>query len=418
MTTGQAAPALRRLWFLLWGLAVALSLALLFATLPQRGFDQQTLAQFPLTVLERGRQFSREARIVGTAQNLLGLGALLWLCFHRTGVRFVAWLEGLAGGRLWLGLITVAGGITLFLAAVELPFSFYLGFLHEKAYGLSRQTAGGWLADHAVSEAVNLSLMLLYWVPIYWLVRRWPRRWWAPATVFNLALSGLLVFLSPILLLPMQGKVMPVKDPQVLAMIEHLADQAGVEVEAVNEIQVSSRTSRVNAMVTGLGATKQVVFYDTLLQQFRPAEVEVVMAHELAHAINRDVATGWLFAGGAEAAMLCLAAWVLRSMVGVGPLQIDAPHAARGLVLFVLLTTLFGQVTAPVHNVISRRMEVRADQFALEMTRNPAAFIGTFKKLASGNPSDVDPPALVEWLSHSHPSIMNRIRTATEPVQP
>jgi STE24 endopeptidase len=410
----QAAPALRRFWFILWGLAVALPVALLVATLPHRPFDQQTLAHFPLQVLERGRQFSREARMAGTVQNLLSLSAMLWLCFHQAGARLLGWLERLGCGRLWLGLAAVATGMTLFLAAIELPLAFYLGYAHEKAYGLTQQTAAGWLADHLLNEAVNLGLMLLFWVPLYWLIRRWPRTWWAPATIFNIALSGLLVFLSPLVLLPMQGKVAPVKDPQVLAMIEHLAGRAGVEVEAVNEIQVSSRTSRVNAMVTGLGLTKQVVFYDTLLQQFRPAEVEVVMAHELAHAVNRDVATGWLLSGAAEAFMLGAAAWVLRGMVGKGSLQLPTPHAARGLAMFVLLTALMGQVTAPIHNAVSRRMEVRADRFALEMTRNPTAFIGTFKKLAAGNPSDVDPPALVEWLSHSHPSIMNRIRTATE----
>jgi STE24 endopeptidase len=196
----------------------------------------------------------------------------------------------------------------------------------------------------------------------------------------------------------MQGQLSPVKDPKLIAMVQHLADEAGVEVDTVQELEVSGRTSRVNAMVTGLGMTKQVVFYDTLLAQFSPAEVGVVVAHEMSHAIHNDVVTGWLFSAGVETVALLAAAWMLQGMVGAGPLRIPAPHAARGLALLLLFTTLFGQVTGPAHNLLSRQMEVRADSFALAKTKDPAAFIRTFKKLAAGNPSDVDPPALVEWL--------------------
>jgi STE24 endopeptidase len=133
-------------------------------------------------------------------------------------------------------------------------------------------------------------------------------------------------------------------------MVQHLADEAGVEVDTVQELEVSGRTSRVNAMVTGLGMTKQVVFYDTLLAQFSPAEVGVVVAHEMSHAIHNDVVTGWLFSAGVETVALLAAAWMLQGMVGAGPLRIPAPHAARGLALLVLFTTLFGQVTGTAGN--------------------------------------------------------------------
>ncbi|HLN60479.1 MAG TPA: M48 family metalloprotease, partial [Symbiobacteriaceae bacterium] len=298
------------------------------------------------------------------------------------------------------------------LAVLELPFSYYLGYLHEHAYGLSKQTPKDWLTDYLLDTAVQMLFALLSWLPLYWCMRRWQRTWWLPASVINLAFMGLLVFLSPLILLPMQGQVRDATDPQVLAMVQRIAHKAGVDVEAVKVIEVSARTSRVNAMVTGMGATKQVVFYDTLLQQFKPAEIEVVMAHEMSHAIEHDVVKGWLLSGLADTGILLVTAWMLRGMVGVGPMHLPTPYAARGLALVMLLTTLFGQVTAPVHNAVSRMAEVKADRFALQMTGNPTAFIGTFKKLAAGNPGDVDPPAVVEMLSHTHPSIMNRIRSA------
>lgn len=121
---------------------------------------------------------------------------------------------------------------------------------------------------------------------------------------------------------------------------------------------------------------------------------------------------GWLLGSAGEAVALFGSAWVLRRMVGVEPLRMPVPHAARGLALLLLFSTLAAEVSGPVYAVVSRRAEVRADQFALQVTGNPRAFISTFQRLAGGNPGDVDPPALVEWLAHSHPSIMNRIRAA------
>jgi len=271
---------------------VGLILLLLFATLPERPLSLDALAHFPADLLARGRRFSREARLAATLRDLVALGAMLWLCFHSAGVRWLQRLEGLGRGRLWPGLAAVFAGITALSALAELPFSFYLGYVHEHAYGLSRLTAGQWLADWTVQLALHFGLSLLIWLPMYWLIRRWPRGWWVPAVALNVAFAAMLPLLTPVLLLPMEGKLVDVQDPQTLAMVRRVADRAGVPVERVRQLQVSGRTSRANAMVTGLGPTKQVIFYDTLLRQFTPAEVEVVMAHELARSMGM-----WWWAG-------------------------------------------------------------------------------------------------------------------------
>ncbi len=413
----DAPPALRRFWAALWGLTAALLLLLLFATLTERPYDVEALRHFPLEVLERGRRFSREATVAGTMRAFVSLGMLLFLCFHPVGARVLTRLERWGRGRWWLSLLLVALGLTALTTAVELPFDYYLGYLHERAYGLTRQSPVGWLHGYLKGMALQLAIALPLWAALYGLIRRSPRNWWVPAAALNIAFSGLLTLLYPVLIMPMLNTMAPVHDPEVLRMVHHLSDKAGVKVESVRQIVVSPGSSRVNAMVTGLWKTKQVIFYDTLLQQFHPAEVEVVMAHELAHAVHDDVTTNWLVSGGVEVLSLLLAAWMLRSMVGVAPLRLPHPGSPRGLALFLLMSILIGQVTAPVHNTLSRRMEVRADRFALEVTGNPEAFISSFKKLARGNPADVDPPALVELLSYSHPSVMRRIRMATEQMQ-
>lgn len=407
-----APPNLRRFWLILWTLAVGLSLASLFATLRDRPFAPDALQHFSPGVLLLGRRFTRETQTAGTAQMLASLAAMLWLCFSESGARLLRRLEEWGGDRHGLSVLAVASGVTVLIAAVELPFAFYLGYVHELAYGLTRQTPGGWLADYALSTGMHLTFALVLWLPVYWLIRRLPRHFWAPASLFSAGYAGLLILLAPVLLLPLFNQVVPVRDPQVLAMIERLADRAGVKVETVREMVVSGRTSRVNAMVTGLGATKQIILYDTLLQQFPRDEVEVVMAHELAHAANRDVVTSWAVSGLLDVGLLFSAAWVLTAMVGIAPLHLPAAHSPRGLAVLLLLSVLFSNVTAPVQNYVSRQMEIRADRFAIAVTGNPEAFISGFRKLAGGNPGDVDPPALVEFLDHSHPSIMNRIREA------
>lgn len=408
---------LKALWMLMTALGLGLIFLLLFATLEQRPLDLEALRYFPAEMLERGRRFTREVRLAGTLQALASIGLMLALCFHPAGSRLLTRLEAMGQGRPWRELVWVAVGIGLLTGLVELPFSFYLGYLHEKAYGLTGLSPTAWLSEHLLGLAVNIAISLLFWLPLYWLIRRSSRAWWLPATAVTAGFGALLATLYPVLLMPLFNQVTPVQDPQVIAMIDRMADRAGVEIGAVKELRVSEKSSRLNAMVTGLGPTKQVVLYNTLMQQMSPAEVEVVLAHELAHAIHGDVATGWIVSSALGAISLGLAAWLLREMQEVAPLNLPAPHAARGLAVLILFFTLFDTVAAPVQNVVSRRMEVRADHYALSLTQNPRAVVTSFQKLAAANPSDVAPPPVVEFLSHSHPSILSRIRRAFQAVR-
>lgn len=408
----KGSAAVRRFWLVLYTLAAGLVLLLLFLTLAERPFHATALRHFSLETLNAGRQFSREVRVAVTLNFFATLALLLWLCFRPGGAALMRRLEAMGRRRLWAGVLAVAAGLTVLSYLVDLPFAYYLDFWHERAYGLSNQTLGDWFAEQGKSLLMALVTAVLLYLPMFWMIRRWPRGWWLPASFLNFALTGILVFLTPVLVIPMFYERIPVEDPAVYGMIQRLAVRAGVQVESVSEIRVSAETSRVNAMVTGLGPTRQVILYDTLLQQFTPEEVEVVVAHELSHAANRDVTVAWLLEGVGNTMVLGAAAWVLRRSVGEGPLDLPAPHAPRALALLMLLFTLAGQISAPLDNTITRRAEVRADRFALTVTGNPEAYVAAFKKLASGNPSDVDPHPVVEFLDHSHPSITNRIRLA------
>ena len=406
---------LRAAWTVLLTLALGLMLMLLFATLEPRPLNVEALHYFPAEMLERGRRFTREARIAGSLKSIASLAALALLCFHPAGARLLRWLEARGRGRWWLEVACVAAGVGLLTALVELPFAYYLEYAHERAYGLTRETPWAWFGDHLLSLLVGLGTSLLLWLALYALIRRSPARWWAGAALVTAAFSLLLAALYPVLLLPLFHEVRPVSDPQVTALIQSLADRAGVKVERIAELRMGAESSRLNAMVAGLGPTKQVFVYDTLLHELTLAEVEAVLAHELSHAVNGDLMKAWLLSAALNAASLGLAAWMLREMRDVTPLGLPAPHAARGLALLLLFLSLFDVVGAPAQAALSRHMEVCADRYALKLTQNPRALVQSFQKLARANPGDVAPPPLVEFLSHSHPSIMRRIRAALEP---
>lgn len=408
---GAGHQPVRRFWLWLWAIALFLLLLPLMATLADRPVGSEVLLYFSSAVVERGRQFTREIFLLGTLKALLSLGALLFLVFHPLGARLLAWLEERGGRHLFAQLGAVAVGIALVTELVELPLAYYLGHLHEKAYGLSSATGGDWLRSRMLSTGMNLFLILGLWIPLYYLIRRAPRRWWLAAGLLQVAYTGLISFLYPVAIMPLFNKLVPAPE-QVTTRIEQLAERVGVKVETVQVMKVSQKSSRMNAMVTGLGATKRVILYDTLLNQMKPDEVDVVIVHELAHAKHNDVMTGWFLSAGLTFGTLGAGSWLLRRSVGLEPLGLSSPHAARGFAVVILLLSLTDTLTSPVQYWASRRMEVRADQLALEMTQQPRAFISSFLKLAKGNPGDVDPPPVVEFLTHSHPSVMNRIRAA------
>lgn len=401
----------RRFWLWLWAIALFLMLLPLMATLADRPVDQAVQSYFTLESVELGRRFTREVFLLGTLKAFLSLGSLLFLVFHPLGARLLGWLEERAGRHLFAQLGAVALGIAVVTELVELPLAYYLGHLHEQAYGLRSATGGDWLQSRMLSTGLNLFLLLGLWVPLYYLIRRAPRRWWIAAGLLQVAYTGLISFLYPVVIMPLFNKLVPAPEA-VTSRIEQLAERVGVKVGTVQVMEVSKKSSRMNAMVTGLGATKRVILYDTLLSQMRPEEVDVVIVHELGHAKHNDVTTGWLLSAGLTFVTLGTGAWLLRRSVGLEPLGLGRPHAARGFALVILLLSLSDTLTSPVQYWASRQMEIRADQLALDTTKQPRAFISSFRKLAKGNPSDVDPPPVVEFLTHSHPSVMNRIRAA------
>src|SRR6266540_199685 len=229
-------------------------------------------------------------------------------------------------------------------------------------------------------------------------------------------LVALLSFVFPVLVEPIFNKFTPMPDSPLRTELMALAQRDGVPVKDVLVADASRRTTAVNAYVSGYGPTRRIVVYDTLLEAGSDSDVVEVVAHELGHAKQNDVVVGTVIGALGASAAVCglylLGSWsglLRRAGLDGDPSDLANP---RALALLIAVVTVIGLVSTPVQSLISRRIEARADEHALELTQDPVAFEKMQRRLALRNLSDVDPPAWEQWIFGDHPTTAERIAAA------
>jgi len=296
----------------------------------------------------------------------------------------------------------VAAGLVLASTLVALPVR---AASRERArrVGLVTQSWGGWAADVAKGSAISGTLAAGGGALLVVGMRRFGRGWWAPGAAAVAGFALVFTYLGPVLLDPVFNRFTPLPAGSTRADVLDLARRAGVNVGEVYDVDASRRTTAANAYVTGIGHTKRVVLYDTLLKDFTPAETRLVVAHELGHVRYRDVPHGLLWlalvAPFATFAVAELAAGITRA--GRTPV----PAVALSLALVAPALTV-------VSNQLSRAIERRADAFALELTRDPEAMVAFERRITLQNVGDPDPPGWQRFLFGTHPSTVERIGQA------
>jgi Zn-dependent protease with chaperone function len=370
--------------------------------------DQRAaLASLPAGAVARGRAFHRALRPPGYAARVLSLVVVLVLGLTPLGARIVA-----AVGGHWAVRAVLGGLVVVFLAGlVTLP----LGAWREvvlRRYGLSTQGWGGWLVDLLKGYAVGAVLGAVALLGFYATARYGGAWWWVWAAAGAAALTVLLSFVFPVLVEPVFNKFSPMADGPLRDTLLDLARRDGVPVRDVLVADASRRTRAVNAYVSGLGPTRRIVVYDTLLGEADPAEVASVVAHELGHAKDRDVVTGTVLgalgAAGAVIAVYLVDAWTaLLHRSGA-----DSITDPRSIGLLMALAAVAGLVAEPGQNALSRRIEARADAHALALTDDPVTFEAMEARLTTVNLGDPAPPRLEHLLFASHPATVERMAAA------
>jgi len=361
----------------------------------------------------RYHRLKRQASVASLLWSVLLLGGLAatgWSTALRDSAEALA---GRAAPASW----GAAASVLLFVALVSclneivgLPLGFYSGLYLERQYDLSKETFSGWLSDQAKSFAIGVTLTIVAAELLYGFIRWSPDRWWLSAGLtFTLLIVGL-TNLAPVLFLPIFYTVKPLDREALRARLLALADRAGARVLGAYEWGLGEKTRKANAALAGLGGTRRILVSDTMLADFSDDEIEVVLAHEIAHHVHGDIWKGIAFESVMIVAGFYLASLVLRRMTAAAGLR--GVDDIAGLPLLLLAAGAVSLVMVPAAHAMSRAFERKADRFALRLTQNPGAFISAMRRLGAQNLAEDNPSKLAQWLFYSHPPVRDRIADA------
>ncbi len=310
---------------------------------------------------------------------------------------------------------------TLYMLAmfvVLFPLTWLEGYALEKRFGFMTQTAGAWFLDQVKSLAFQVVAVGV--VPVLALawhaVESSPRRWWLWLAIGTLPVMLASVVLQPLVFDPLFNKFAPLRDIELRDRILALGARAHVPARNVYEVDMSARTTKVNAYVSGFGASQRIVLWDTTLRGLAHDEILFVMGHEMGHYVLQHVWKGVLLTSAGAFAAFWLVSWLVRAALRVFGERWRV-HEAGDLAVMPLVFAMLSLVSwlgAPITNAVSRRIEHEADVYALELTHDNDAGARSFLAMARGNRSDPEPAGWVKLLLYTHPPLGERIRFALE----
>jgi STE24 endopeptidase len=360
---------------------------------------------------EQALRYHASGNYIWLAEQLLAVALPLLLLFTGLSSRLRTFAGHLAHGRFYPTLVIYFVLLSLLLFLIELPLSYYVGFAREHAYGLSTQRFGKWLGDTCKGLGVGLLIgALVLWVP-YWLLAKSPQRWWLWTGLLALPFYTLVLLVGPLWIAPLFNKFGPMKDKAIEAMVLDTAHRAGVEGARVFEVDKSTDTKKVNAYVTGVGSSKRIVLWDTLLGKLKPAEIRFVVAHELGHYVLGHVRSSVLVSSlltllGLLGAHLLSGFLLTRFGSRMGFHQLSD---IASLPMLMLLLALFSLAITPAALAFSRYHEREADRFALELTHDNYHAATAFVALQQENLAVPRPGRLYKLFRASHPPIGERV---------
>jgi len=318
---------------------------------------------------------------------------------------------------LWLGpgLVQQLALLAAFMAIgalLELPLSWYRSFRLEQHYGFNRLTPRLWLADGLKGVLIGAALGLPLAALLLWLMDRAGSTWWLWTWGVWMGFNLLLLLLYPTLIAPLFNRFEPLQDPALKTRIEALLTRCGFQAKGLFVMDGSKRSAHANAYFTGFGPAKRVVFFDTLLQQLAPGEIDAVLAHELGHFKRRHILQRLALLAGLSLAAFALLGWLAQQLwfytgLGVIP-SLTQPNSALALILFLSVLPLLGFFVTPLLSAWSRRHEFEADAFAAEHA-DRRDLASALLKLYQDNASTLTPDPLYVRFYYSHPPAGQRL---------
>jgi len=392
-------------------LGIAVVAALLLAGPDPRVLSLEPAGLFDSAFRRLSAEYAETKYALWAAGTILRWGALAGLIALGAGPVLAGLGRRLGRGRDFPSALFTALLLFLILAVVAFPVTLASGFHVEHLYGLSTQSAVDWLLDTARRQAFWIAVYAAATAGFLACLRGWPRRGWLVASLGGILVAVAGATLAPVVVDPLFADFTPLADHGLEAEIVAMGTRAGLEVDRVMVVDASRRTRRLNAYVTGLGATRQVVLYDNLLERAPRDELLLVVAHELGHAAEHHVRKGLLWAVPGIVFGAWLLARIARWRACRDP-RLAGPGDPAGLPFLWLVVTLLLFVSSPIESAISRRMEAHADWLALELTQDPDTFVAVERRLARTNLAPITSPDwIVAWF-FTHPPVLERIGMA------
>jgi STE24 endopeptidase len=325
-------------------------------------------------------------------------------------------LPWLGGAIASLGLGFIPSGVLFFfslsliLGLFDIPFELYGTFVVEKRFNFSTITLRTWVLDLVKTLIVSGIVLGIFLSVFFGLIELAPKRWWLLAWIFFVLFQLLVSWLYPVVIAPLFNKFEPISDPDLLTRIGALAESVGIHVKGIYKIDAGTRSKHSNAYFTGIGKSKRIVLFDTLLEGHTHDEILAVLAHELGHwklgHVRKQLVLSLaislvLFYG----AFLAVTHPALYTAFGFPGITIYA-----GLYLLTIFAMPAGYLLSPLGAALSRRFERQADDFAFARMGSADAMVSALKKLATHNLSNLHPDPVYAWFTFSHPPLVERIR--------
>jgi STE24 endopeptidase len=312
---------------------------------------------------------------------------------------------------LFITFVFVVGVVTTVIFA---PVNYYSEFYLEHKYNLSNQTFIKWIVEGLkgllISVIIGVPILLFF----FYVLSEFGSLWWLPLALGLFVISVVLGRIAPVLILPLFYKVTPVEEENLPAdkvglksSIEKLATEAGMRIENVYKFDMSKNTKKANAAFTGLGKSKRILLGDTLLENYSKDEIETVIAHEVGHYKKKHIIKNIIIGTASSFLTLFIIAVLYENTIGIFGFSSITEIAA--LPLLSLWGAVIALIQSPLSNILSRKFEYEADEYAVTVTGKAAPYISTLEKLTEQNLGDKDPHPFIEWFFYSHPSIKNRI---------
>jgi len=301
----------------------------------------------------------------------------------------------------------------LYLSAYLVTFPLeFISYKFSRMYHISTQTFTGWMRDEVIDFWVNLAIMFIMVTVLYALMKKFKKRWWLPAWLLSIPFTLFMMFIQPVVIDPLYNDFYPLKDKALETKILGLADKANIPAKHVYEVNMSEKTSSLNAYVTGIGSNARIVLWDTTLNQLNDKEILFIMAHEMGHYVEKHIYFG--IAGYLLLSLLGL--WLTSILMDIivnrkgRTLKINGVSELSSLPLFLLIISVLLFASSPLTNWVSRYEETRADRYGIEMTHNQKAAIQAFQDLTKSGLSQVNPPLLVKIFRYDHPTMLERMK--------